>query len=139
MDLRPCALKNIRATPLQPRASYYICKEAKAPSTLRRQPLCFLRPHGRKSVAVIRAAALYVSYVNLCSYVFRGKRLTQTLSYVLMSLCPYVSRVSGSWLSCTDAGRVAPISACVLCLRFVVARPLPYYKNFTCRVSYILH
>ena len=28
-------------------------------------------------------------------------------------------------------GRVAPISACVLCLRFVVARPLPYYKNFT--------
>ena len=38
-----------------------------------------------------------------------------------------------------DARRVAPISGSVLCLRFVVAVPLPYYKNFTCRVSYILH
>ena len=38
-------------------------------STLRRQPLCFLRPPGRKSVAVRRAAALCVSYANLCSYV----------------------------------------------------------------------
>ena len=36
-------------------------------------------------------------------------------------------------------GRVAPISVSVLCLHFVVARPLPYYKNFTYRVSYILH
>ena len=31
--------------------------------SLRRQPLCLLRPPGRKSVAVRRAAALYVSYV----------------------------------------------------------------------------
>ena len=28
-----------------------------------------------------------------------------------------------------DAGRVAPISACVLCLRLVVAGPLLYYNN----------
>ena len=28
-----------------------------------------------------------------------------------------------------DARRVAPISACVLCLRFVVAGPLLYYKT----------
>jgi hypothetical protein len=39
----------------------------------------------------------------------------------------------------SDAGRVAPISGSVLCLRLVVAGPLPYYNNFTCRVSYILH
>ena len=39
----------------------------------------------------------------------------------------------------SDAGRVAPISGSVLCLRLVVAGPLPYYKSFTCRVSYILH
>ena len=38
-----------------------------------------------------------------------------------------------------DAGRVAPISACVWCLRLVVAGPLPYYNNLTHRVSYILH
>ena len=51
-----------------------------------------------------------------------------------------------------DARRVAPIRVCVLCLRFVlvlsgsvlclclvVAGPLPYYKSFTYRVSYILH
>ena len=51
-----------------------------------------------------------------------------------------------------DAGRVAPISGSVLCLRFVVAfsacvwclrlvlaGPLQYNKSFTCRVSYILH
>ena len=38
-----------------------------------------------------------------------------------------------------NAGRVAPISGSVLCLRLVVAGPLPYYNNFTCRVSYILH
>ena len=35
-----------------------------------------------------RAAALCVSYVNLCSLCSRGKRLTQTLH--LMSFCPYV-------------------------------------------------
>ena len=39
----------------------------------------------------------------------------------------------------SDAGRVAPISGSVLCLRLVVAGPLPYYKSFTCGVSYILH
>ena len=38
-----------------------------------------------------------------------------------------------------DARRVAPISGSVLCLRFVVAEPLPYYNNLTHRVSYILH
>ena len=38
-----------------------------------------------------------------------------------------------------DAGRVAPISACVSCLRLVVAGPLSYYYNLTHRVSYILH
>ena len=43
-------------------------------------------------MAVSRAAALCVSYVNLCS---RGKQLTRTLSYVLMSLCSSVFRVSG--------------------------------------------
>ena len=34
---------------------------------------------------------------------------------------------------------VVAFSVCVLCLRLVVAGPLPYYKNFTYRVSYILH
>ena len=37
---------------------------------LRRQPLCLLRPPGRQSVAVRRAAALCVSYVNLCPLCF---------------------------------------------------------------------
>ena len=40
------------------------------PAPLRRQPLCFLRPPGRQSVAVRRAAALCVSYENLCSLCF---------------------------------------------------------------------
>ena len=39
----------------------------------------------------------------------------------------------------SDAGRVAPISGSVLCLRLVVAGPLPYYNNFTYQVSCILH
>ena len=38
-----------------------------------------------------------------------------------------------------DARRVAPISACVLGLRLVVAEPLPYYNNLTHQASYILH
>ena len=48
----------------------------------------FLEATRTQSVAVSRAAALCVSYANLCSYVPRGKRLTQTL--YLMFLCPYV-------------------------------------------------
>ena len=59
----------------------------------RRPPLCLLRSPGRQSVAVRRAAALCVSYENLCNLCSRGKRLTQTSN--LMSLCPSVSRVSG--------------------------------------------
>ena len=76
---------------LQPSAYLHIIAQV----TLRRQPLCLLRPPGRQSVAVSRAAALCVTYVNLCSYVPRGKRLTRTSSYVLMSLCSSVFRVSG--------------------------------------------
>ena len=58
--------------------------------SLRRQPLCLLRPPGRKSVAVRRAAALCVSYENLCSYVpaVSGKHKRYILcSYVLMFFC----------------------------------------------------
>ena len=60
----------------------YDCLVAQPP---RRQPLCLLRPPGRQSVAVRRAAALYVSYVNLCSYVpaVSGKHERQIF-------CPYV-------------------------------------------------
>ena len=54
-------------------------------ASLRRQPLCFLRPPGRQSVAASRAAALCVSYENLCS---RAKRQART-SY-FMFFCPYV-------------------------------------------------
>ena len=73
----------------------FVSRVSGCQAPLRRQPLCFLRPPGRQSVAVSRAAALYVSYV---AYVlmFRGKRFKAAQRpYVLMSLCSYVSRVSG--------------------------------------------
>ena len=52
--------------------SYVLLFPALAASELplRRQPLCLLRPPGRQSVAVSRAAALCVSYVNLCHLCF---------------------------------------------------------------------
>ena len=63
----------------------YVSRVSGCQSPLRRQPLCLLRPPGRQSVAVRRAAALYVSYVNLCSYVpaVSGKHKRQIF-------CPYV-------------------------------------------------
>ena len=39
----------------------YVSRVSGCPVSLRRQPLCLLRPPGRKSVAVRRAAAVYVS------------------------------------------------------------------------------
>ena len=47
----------------------YVLRVSDCQGTLWRQLLCLLRPPRRQSVAVRRAAALCVSYVNLCSYV----------------------------------------------------------------------
>ena len=92
--LRPLGRQSVAAAAQRPYVLLPLCPSVSRisgyQSTLRRQPLCFLRPPGRQSVAVRRAAALYVSYVNLCSYVpaLSGKHKRHIFCpYVLMFLC----------------------------------------------------
>ena len=68
----------------------------------------------------------------LCSFVLLFPALAAAkLRYgvSLMSLCPYVYRVSGKSQNSWDV--LPPLVVAFFCLCLVVTVPLPYYKNFT--------
>ena len=72
---------------------------------------------------------------------FLRQRLTD--KRVISAVCEPLLLVYESFPQCPTRDASPPLelafSGSVLCLRLVLAGPLPYYKSFTYSVSYILH